>query len=543
MIRDAFGSTMDDLRTSVRRRSRMAALSLVLIASGLGSAAAGSAAGAVLVMAGVGLSALIDRRLPLLYLALVLPGSTQFHAIPAFSVGGSTVDFRLLLTAGIGVVLGIQLVALRPRWDPVSVVFATFVAILVFAVPLNEYAPLRSLAPIARAGDALLAYMVARRVVRAPGDAVVIALAIVAGMLPAAASGLIQIVTGDALVMNDAARLSGVYRTSPVGLGMAMQIALLILWGAFLWRPLSRLSIAAFALVFAVVTFVMVETATRLVFASSVLGLALIEIWRPRLGMAALVVVVSGCVLFAQPQLSGRLASTLGSVATPAPSSATASPGPAGPDQEGTPGDPSLRYRLFVWTTMIPEWTRSPIVGRGTGSFAVLFERQGNQEREVAHNDYVSILVENGLLGLFVYLGLQLTVLVMLVLRTRLQYGLVRDLAITAAVLYFCLNIVSVLNNPIFFLDLQVLVWMLVGSALALSPDALGVVVLLQPRATGRVRVITDLAHALAVIWNRRPAILATGGTPETTSPHQPLGYRIASWLSDIPLQKGSITE
>ncbi len=536
MIHDLFAPAMDELRGNVRQRPWVAALSLLIAVSGLGIGAAGWAAGAVLLVVGLGLSAIVDRRLTLLSLALVLPTSTAYFAIPAFSIGGSTVDFRLLLTVGISVILGIQLVAMRPVWDPVSVAFATFVALLVLAAPLNEFAPARSLPPIARSADALLAYLVARRVVRSPGDAALIALAIVSGMLPVAASGLIQLFAGDALLMNDAARLSGVYRTSPVGLGMAMQLAMVIVWGVFLWRPLPRSALVTFALLFAVFAFVMVETSSRLVFVSVVLGLGLFELWRRRLVMATLVVVISGVILVAQPQLAGRLTSTAGAV-TPAPSNPVGGGPPDGLDQDASVGDASVSYRLFLWGAMIPEWAQSPIVGRGTGSFAVLFERQGNQLREVAHNDYVSILVENGLLGLFLYLGVQLTVMVMLVVRARLQGGLVRDLAMTAAVVYLCLNILSVLNNPIFFLDLQVLLWMLVGSALAvrLSPDTLRGVAVLQTPASGHLSLVRDLGHALSIIWKRRPAILVT--------PQVRPGYRFASSLSGIPLQERIIAQ
>jgi len=131
-------------------------------------------------------------------------------------------------------------------------------------------------------------------------------------------------------------------------------------------------------------------------------------------------------------------------------------------------------------------------------------------------------------LGLIAYLCLQLTVLVRLVLRTKLQDGLVRDVAMTATVVYFCLNVVSVLNNPIFFLDLQVLIWMLVASALTLGRDLVGGVVPLRDSSSGRLSLVTDLRYALSVIWRRRPAVLVT--------PQRPPGYRIASSLSGIPL-------
>lgn len=65
--------------------------------------------------------------------------------------------------------------------------------------------------------------------------------------------------------------------------------------------------------------------------------------------------------------------------------------------------------RLDVWMQSIKIWTRAPVAGFGTNSFADVFRIEG--ERNIlarylhAHNDYLEVLVENGLIGFVLLFG------------------------------------------------------------------------------------------------------------------------------------------
>jgi O-antigen ligase len=65
----------------------------------------------------------------------------------------------------------------------------------------------------------------------------------------------------------------------------------------------------------------------------------------------------------------------------------------------------SLAWRLNKWKTLIPEWERSPLVGRGLGTTVTGRRIPGNEfAGEAPHNEYVRYLVETGIVGLAVLL-------------------------------------------------------------------------------------------------------------------------------------------
>jgi O-antigen ligase len=65
----------------------------------------------------------------------------------------------------------------------------------------------------------------------------------------------------------------------------------------------------------------------------------------------------------------------------------------------------SLAWRLNKWKMLLPEWERSPIVGRGLGTTVTGRRIRGNEfAGEAPHNEYVRSLVETGVVGLAILL-------------------------------------------------------------------------------------------------------------------------------------------
>jgi O-antigen ligase len=84
----------------------------------------------------------------------------------------------------------------------------------------------------------------------------------------------------------------------------------------------------------------------------------------------------------------------------------------------------SLSWRLHKWKTLIPEWEKSPIFGRGLGTTTTGVGPPGNPYvRKPPHNEYIRYLVETGVVGLTILLA-ALTLLIRGLLRRRRIPGL-----------------------------------------------------------------------------------------------------------------------
>ncbi len=62
-----------------------------------------------------------------------------------------------------------------------------------------------------------------------------------------------------------------------------------------------------------------------------------------------------------------------------------------------------LNYREVIWQHSLSAWSDSPLIGNGTGSLGTVLNPY-HVEFKWAHNAYLQILAENGLIGLFIYL-------------------------------------------------------------------------------------------------------------------------------------------
>jgi len=81
----------------------------------------------------------------------------------------------------------------------------------------------------------------------------------------------------------------------------------------------------------------------------------------------------------------------------------------------------SLAWRLHKWKTLLPEWERSPIVGRGLGTTVTVEHIPGNEYAgEPPLNEYVRYLVETGIVGLAILLAALFLLVRALVRRRRI---------------------------------------------------------------------------------------------------------------------------
>lgn len=69
----------------------------------------------------------------------------------------------------------------------------------------------------------------------------------------------------------------------------------------------------------------------------------------------------------------------------------------------------TLNERSVIWANAYEEWEQSPILGHGLGSFRRIINRYNVDY--TAHNSYVAITAEQGIVGLVLYLSVIVTVL------------------------------------------------------------------------------------------------------------------------------------
>jgi hypothetical protein len=513
LVRD-LKAELVDLAAGTLRRPVRSGMVVTLMIAGLGLAFAGWAWSALLIVTAVGVSGWVDRRLPLLLAALAAPGLTAFDGLQALQIGGSVLDFRLLLTGGLAGALGCWALMTRPRIDAVAAALIAFVVIQIVMIPLSHYDKAQGLPPVARSLTWVFAYLLARSTLGTKTGVVLLVAFIATGMVVPAASGIPQIVSGSGLDLNGATRVAGLYDW-PVGMALAMQIAALLVFGVVAYhRPIRRPAMAAAGL-FAVFSYVLIETNTRLVFASFFAGLAAIEVLRSRprnlifIGAAALL------ILAVQPELTGRFLATGAPEQSPAIAAAqtptvTPEQSPAiaaaqtptvtpPPDDNGvSSGDASLRFRINIWTDLLRDWAHSPLIGRGTGSVPLIIAAAGGPLGVAAHNDYIGVLTENGIVGLTLFGLAQLAAMLALLRRIRTPDLRSRDLAITVLVLIVAMDVINVLNNADLYLDLQIICWGVCGATIAaVAPTALPeALARLLRRLPGSTRLLPELTTA-----------------------------------------------
>lgn len=125
----------------------------------------------------------------------------------------------------------------------------------------------------------------------------------------------------------------------------------------------------------------------------------------------------------------------------------------------------SLAYRLSIWKGGLEKMSSFPVLGRGLGSFA-----QTDVLGELAHNDYLRLVFEVGLLGLLAHLILTVGVTIRLVtlLRSRLD-GYVNSIVVAAFSTAVFFMAAGTINNLVFRAVLQWYFWALMAVALKVA--------------------------------------------------------------------------
>jgi hypothetical protein len=423
--------------------------------------------------------------------AILLSAITSAEQV-TFSVAGADLNLRVAAYFGVTAVTGVFslpiLLAMdrRPVW--LKLMLAT-VAWFTFTALVARQSPVEWLPTVVRFalyfGAATICYWFGRSLTD-PGQvrrvARLLPLAILAAAAIPAAAGIAEFIRGSAPIVNGAPRVSGSMPTHPVAYSLVLALSALAVMGPAFLLGRTRGAILRWIAV-AVLTALVFTTFTRLSILLLVASGAAVAALLPAAGrvrlmrVAGAVVVGAAVVLLAQPTFEARFT-------YPAPlseviSGETQSPAPSGGDIGDSGGDGgeievdnSIAYRIMLTKYGLAYLAQSPIVGHGPGSFHRLFEADSGRARVAAHNDFMSVAVETGLPGLGLYV-LTLGAIVWALWRRRSTGILEADaLVITALVALLVVNIGAAIHNPTYFVEIQLPIWILVGTALGIGDRA-----------------------------------------------------------------------
>jgi len=126
----------------------------------------------------------------------------------------------------------------------------------------------------------------------------------------------------------------------------------------------------------------------------------------------------------------------------------------------------SMAWRVRLWGDSVPEVAKRPVLGHGLGSFEFLspgFFSLDRKRGAPAHNIYVELLFELGVIGLVAYLAVYWHFLAMLVGRMRSHVPVVSMEATILFAYVLSYMIVGYSDNMLYYLSFNWYFWFLVG--------------------------------------------------------------------------------
>lgn len=426
--------------------------------------------------------------------AVLLPAITAAEQI-TFSVAGADLNVRVVAyflvatVAGIAALRTVVRMERRPAW--LLIMLAT-VSWFTFTALAAHQSPVEWLPTIVRFALYLSAATICYSVGRSIQDADqldrlarLLPLAVLSAAVIPVLAGFAEFVRGSAPIVNGAPRISGSMPTHPVAYSLVLVVCAIVAFAPAILRGRSPGGIARWIAI-GVLAALVFMTFTRLsvivlVGSGAAVAALLPASRRLRVARVAGAIMIGAALVFlAQPLFEARFtyATPLAKVISrtdPSPSptpTRSVAPLPTPAKSWEIEVDGSIAYRILLTRRGLDYLARSPIVGHGPGSFDRLFEADSGRAGVAAHNDLMSVAVETGLPGLGLYL-LTLAA-VAWALRPRRSSGVLEAdaLVVTALVALGTINVGAAIHNPTYFVEVQLPIWILVGTALGMRDRA-----------------------------------------------------------------------
>lgn len=449
------------LPAPLAQRSGIVLAAAAVVALGIALLAARIGVGAAVLLAGLAVLAVVDRKLFIVAVAGSASLATLGWTIPIAEISGRTLDARLVLTFGVaGIAVG-ALALQRGRLTLLDAAFGGFIAVVALSGVLRSDSVLVWGPPIARFVSYAAVLALARQVAFDGRELRTLIAVICLAFVVPTVMGIAQFLIGDASFLNGAVRATAPGDRGPIALAFDGQMVMLTGYALAMtaatvtWRRiwLAMAALGAIGLY---------SSATRLV---TVTGWGAVAVWealRRRWKHVAVIGILAVASLLARPDLLARFLDTYD------PGQGSGACDVAEPGKDCSELDASLRFRFFVWDIILGAWREQPVLGIGPGMTAVLVAEVSPAERTAPHNDHIGILAETGVVGLTLYLVLQAGVIIGLYRVRRASVPPTREMVSVALIGFVAVNVLGALDNPIYFVDLQLPLWAMIGASLGL---------------------------------------------------------------------------
>lgn len=131
----------------------------------------------------------------------------------------------------------------------------------------------------------------------------------------------------------------------------------------------------------------------------------------------------------------------------------------------------SFSTRLRIYETSLPAFFKSPLIGQGLGSFDQIHLKLNDEAKSYeslqAHNDYLRLLIELGLIGLFLYLGIFLTLFMSIYKNYKKGDAETQSYLFGLALIWIGALSISMGDNILRTMEVQYLLWAITGATLA----------------------------------------------------------------------------
>lgn len=124
----------------------------------------------------------------------------------------------------------------------------------------------------------------------------------------------------------------------------------------------------------------------------------------------------------------------------------------------------SFAGRLIIWKETVHLFLNHPFIGHGIGSFPIYAEEILKKE-QYAHNDYLRVAIETGIIGLFAYLLLLFNILRNAIITCRKLYDrYIKTLALGLISITIAFIVISLSDNIVDYLAVEQYFWLFVAS-------------------------------------------------------------------------------